>query len=110
MERVIPAGPNGTIATVDFPFLLDFKSHDVAIADIPGAASLPPGLPSRFDGNALAAYLLANHRRYLALSYDPSTLQDVLEREQLQVGDPTSRGGSRAKPRFGSPAIASTTN
>jgi hypothetical protein len=88
MERAIPAGPDGTIATVDFPFLLDFKSHDIAIADIPGAASLPPGWPARSDGNALAAYLLSNHRRYLALSYQPSTLQDVLEREQLQVGDP----------------------
>jgi hypothetical protein len=88
MERAIPAGPDGTIATVDFPFLLDFKSHDIAIADIPGAASLPAGWPARSDGNALAAYLLSNHRRYLALSYDPSTLREVLEREHLQVGDP----------------------
>jgi hypothetical protein len=88
MERAIPAGPDGTIATVDFPFLLDFTSHDVAIADIPGAASLPPGWPARSNGNALAAYLLANHRRYLALTYEPSTMKDVLEREQMQVGDP----------------------
>jgi hypothetical protein len=88
MERAIPAGPNGTLATVDFPFLLDFKSHDIDLADIPGAASLPPGWPARSDGNALAAYLLANHRRYLALSYEPSTLHDVLAREQLQAGDP----------------------
>jgi len=94
MERAIPAipagtaDPDGTIATVDFPFLLDFKSHDIAIADIPGAASLPPGWPSRSDGNALAAYLLANHRRYLAFTYGPSTLHDVLEREQAEVGDP----------------------
>ena len=55
---------------------------------IPGAASLPPGWPARSDGNALAAYLLANHRRYLALTYEPSTLRQVLEREQKQVGDP----------------------
>ena len=90
MEQAIPAGPDGTIATVDFPFLLDFKSHDIAIADIPGAASLPPSWPARSDGNALAAYLLANHRRYLALTFEPSTLQDVLEREQKQVGDPST--------------------
>jgi hypothetical protein len=68
MERAIPPGPDGTIATVAFPFLLDFKSHDIAIADIPGAASLPPGWPARSDGNALAAYFLSNHRRYLALT------------------------------------------
>ena len=88
MERAIPAGPDGTLATVDFPFLLNFQSHDIDLADIPGAASLPPGWPARSDGNALAAYLLANHRRYLALTYGPSTLHDVLEREQVQVGDP----------------------
>jgi hypothetical protein len=88
MERAIPAGPDGTLATVDFPFLLNFKSHDIDLADIPGAASLPPGWPARSDGNALAAYLLANHRRYLALTYGPSTLHDVLEREQIQVADP----------------------
>ena len=68
MEQAIPTGPDGTVATLDFPFLLDFKSHDIAIADIPGAASLPPGWPARSDGDALAAYLLANHRRYLALT------------------------------------------
>ena len=76
MERAIPAGPDGTIATVAFPFLLDFKSHDIAIADIPGAASLPPGWPARSDGNALAAYLLSNHRRYLALTaFDLSEIE-----------------------------------
>jgi hypothetical protein len=90
MERAIPSGPDGTIASVDDPFLLDFKSHDIAIADIPGAASLPPGWPARSDGNALAAYLLANHRRYLALTFDASTMPEVLKREQTQVGNPTT--------------------
>ncbi len=87
MERAIPAGPDGAIATVDYPFLLDFKSHDIAIADIPGAASLPPGWPSRSDGNALAAYLLSHHRRYLALTYTSSTLAEVETREQSELAD-----------------------
>ncbi len=87
MERAIPPGPDGAIATVDYPFLLNFKSRDIAIADIPGAASLPPGWPSRSDGNALAAYLLSQHRRYLALTYTPSTLPEVEKRELSELAD-----------------------
>jgi hypothetical protein len=68
MESAIPAGADQTIATVDFPFLLDFKAHPIHIADIPGAASPPPGWPSRSDGEALAAYLLSQHQRYLAFT------------------------------------------
>lgn len=87
MERAIPSGPDGAIATVDYPFLLDFKSRDIAIADIPGAASLPPGWPSHSDGNALAAYLLSKHRRYLALTYTPSTLPEIEKREISELAD-----------------------
>lgn len=87
MERAIPSGPDGTIATVDYPFLLDFKARNIAIADIPGAASLPPGWPSRSDGNALAAYLLSQHRRYLALTYTPSTLSGIEAREVSELAD-----------------------
>jgi len=87
MERAIPSGPDGTIATVDDPFLLDFKARDIAIADIPGAASLPPGWPSRSDGNALAAYLLSQHRRYLAFTYTPSTLPEIEAREISELAD-----------------------
>jgi hypothetical protein len=90
MERAIPAGPDGTIATLDFPFLLDFKSHDIAIADIPGAASLPPGWPSRSDGNALAAYLLAHHRRYLAVTFDETTVSLAEKRLFAEMADRTS--------------------
>jgi len=87
MERAIPAGPDGTIATVDYPFLLDFKARDIDLADIPGAASLPPGWPSRSDGNALATYLLSQHRRYLALTYTPSTLSEVEKRKISELAD-----------------------
>jgi hypothetical protein len=90
MERAIPPGPDGAIATVDFPFLLDFKSHNIAIADIPGAASLPPGWPSRSDGNALAAYLLAQHRRYLALTFTATSLPLVEKRVVMENADPTA--------------------
>ncbi|MEO6815252.1 MAG: hypothetical protein ABI177_01005 [Edaphobacter sp.] len=68
MERAIPTDL-GTIATVDYPFLLDYRTHPIDIADFPGAASLPPGWPGRSDGEALASYLLSHHIRYLAHSY-----------------------------------------
>lgn len=98
MERAIPSGPgrtpteeaDQTIATVDFPFLLDFNSHPIDIADIPGAASLPPGWPSRSDGDVLASYLLSHHLRYLALTLDRSTLPNVLLREQKELADPST--------------------
>jgi hypothetical protein len=90
MERAIPAGPDGTIATVDFPFLLDFKSHNIALADIPAAASLPPGWPSRSDGNALAAYLLSQHLRYLALTFTASTLPNAEHDESTKIADPNT--------------------
>ncbi|MBW4038689.1 MAG: hypothetical protein HIU91_07395 [Acidobacteria bacterium] len=90
MEAAIPQGPDHTLATVDYPFLLNFRSRSINIADIPGAASLPPGWPSRSDGNALAAYLLAHHLRYLALSFTPSTMSDVETREVTELANPST--------------------
>jgi hypothetical protein len=68
VQQAIPTSA-ATLATVDNPFLFDFRAHSINIADYPGAASLPPGWPSRQDGEALARYLLANHLRYLVYDY-----------------------------------------
>ena len=68
MQRALPTD-EGTLATVGDSFLLDFRAHSIDIADYPGAASLPPGWPSRQDGDALAGYLLAHHLRYLVYHY-----------------------------------------
>jgi hypothetical protein len=68
VQRSIPTDA-GVLATVSNPFLFDFRTHDIKIADWPGAASLPPGWPSKQDGEALAKYLLANNLRYLVYSY-----------------------------------------
>jgi hypothetical protein len=68
VQAAIPTN-GGVLATVNDPFLLDFRAHRISIADYPGAASLPPGWPSREDGEALARYLLANNLRYLVYSY-----------------------------------------
>jgi hypothetical protein len=68
VQRTIPTDA-GTIATVTNSFLFDYRTNPISIADYPGAASLPPGWPSRGDGNALAEYLLAHNLRYLVCSY-----------------------------------------
>jgi hypothetical protein len=68
MQAAIPTNA-AVLATVNDPFLLDFRAHSISIADYAGTASLPPGWPSRQDGEALARYLLANNLRYLVYSY-----------------------------------------
>ena len=68
MQRAIPAD-NSVLATVNDSFLLDFRAHDINVADFPGSAGLPPGWPNREGGESLARYLLANHLRYLVYDY-----------------------------------------
>jgi hypothetical protein len=87
MQQAIPAGA-ASLASVDNPFLLDFRAHPISIADYPGAASLSPGWPSREDGEALARYLLANRLRYLIYDYGYFAASD---REAPHVIADTSR-------------------
>jgi hypothetical protein len=68
VQQAIPADAPA-LASVANPFLFDFRTRAISIADYPGAASLPPGWPSHQDGEALARYLLANHLRYLVYDY-----------------------------------------
>jgi hypothetical protein len=68
VQQAIPTDA-ATLASVDNPFLFDFRAHSIHIADYPGAASPPPGWPAREDGEALARFLLANHLRYLVYDY-----------------------------------------
>ena len=65
---------------------LPLEDIQINIADIPGAASLPPGWPSRSDGEGLAAYLLSQHQRYLVLTV--FNLSKVEEAEQSGIDNP----------------------
>jgi len=87
LQQAIPTHA-AALASVDNTFLLDFRAHPISIADYPGAASLPPGWPSRDDGEALARYLLANHLRYLIYDYGYFAASD---REAPHVIADTSR-------------------
>jgi hypothetical protein len=57
------------LAYTDEPFLFDFTSNLIFVADWPGEASPPPGMPLHQGGEAIAAYLLAQNIRYIIYSY-----------------------------------------
>jgi hypothetical protein len=86
MQRAIPTD-SSVLATVDDSFLLDFRSHDINVADFPGAAGLPPGWPSRQGGESVARYLLANHIRYLIYDHAGFAGDEAIAPQYL--ADPT---------------------
>jgi len=57
------------LTRLDNTFLMNFKKHTIWIADFPGGASLPPGMPSFKGEEALADYLVSHSIRYVAYSY-----------------------------------------
>jgi hypothetical protein len=57
------------LTRLENPFLMIFKKHTIWIADLPGGASLPPGLPSFKGEEAVADYLVSQSIRYVAYSY-----------------------------------------
>ena len=70
-SKMLDSVPQGEIVLtrLDKPFLMNFKKHTIWIADLPGGASLPPGMPSFKGEEALADYLLSQSIRYVAYSY-----------------------------------------
>lgn len=70
LEAAIPAAGGATLETLTDAYLLDFSRRRIFLGDVPGAASPPPGWPSRQSGEALARFLLAHGVRYLAYSYE----------------------------------------
>jgi hypothetical protein len=70
-SKMLDSVPEGEIVLtrLDKPFLMNFKKHTIWIADLPGGASLPPGLPSFKGEEAVADYLVSQSIRYVAYSY-----------------------------------------
>lgn len=69
--KMLDSVPQGSrvLTRLDNPFLMNFKKHTIWIADFPGGASLPPGMPSFKGEEALADYLVSHSIRYVAYSY-----------------------------------------
>jgi hypothetical protein len=68
MQLAIPPGQK-VLVRLDKNFLLDFRRNPMYVDDLPGGASLPPGIPSFKGPEALAEYLVNHDIRYLAYSY-----------------------------------------
>jgi hypothetical protein len=67
-QATVPADAK-ILAYTDEPFLFDFIGNPIFVADWPGEASPPPGMPVHQGGEAVAAYLLAQNIRYVVYSY-----------------------------------------
>ena len=68
MQSAVP--PSETVlANMDFPFLFDFRRNTVFLIDLPGSASLAPGMPFFQGSHALATYLTSHGIRYVAYDY-----------------------------------------
>jgi hypothetical protein len=64
VQETIPAGERIAVM-VDDPYYLDFARNEIFNLDVPGASSLPPGLPYFEGAEPLAAYFLSNSIRYV---------------------------------------------
>jgi hypothetical protein len=68
MLRAVPEGVT-LLARLQFPFVLDFRRHNILVANYPGGSSPPPGMPFFQGPEPLARYLCAQSVRYVAYSY-----------------------------------------
>jgi hypothetical protein len=86
MQLAIPPGQK-VLVRLDKNFLLDFRRNPMYVDDLPGGASLPPGIPSFKGPEALAEYLVNHDIRYLAYSYgDEASFSRELFGDRLQEG------------------------
>jgi hypothetical protein len=83
MQQALPAG-TPFLERLDYPFLLDFRRNEVLVADWPGAAGLPPGMPVFQGPEKLAAYLQLVRIRYVAYAYASEAQFPAAERDQWQ--------------------------
>jgi hypothetical protein len=68
MQAAVPAG-EPILAHLKQMYVLDFRRNPVYVADWPGGASPPPGMPVFRGPEPLAAYLTGQGIRYIAYSY-----------------------------------------
>ena len=68
LSKALP--PRGKIlARLDLPFLLSYSHRNIFIADYPGSASPPPGMPFRQGPETLVKYLQEQNIDYLVWDY-----------------------------------------
>ncbi|NQU59478.1 MAG: hypothetical protein HQ513_19770, partial [Rhodospirillales bacterium] len=65
MQAAVPPGEK-FLAVLAHPFALDYRRNEVFNIDMPGAASVPPGMPFFKGAKALKQYLLGQSIRHIA--------------------------------------------
>ena len=73
LQASIPSGA-AVFSALRLSYAFDFNRNPIYIADFPGMASLPPGLPTQGTPEDLRRYLLDHAIRYVA--YSPSLIED----------------------------------
>jgi hypothetical protein len=68
LQLAVPPGQK-ILVRMDKNFLFDFRRNPIYVNDLPGGASLPPGIPIFKGPETLADYLVQHGIRYLAYSY-----------------------------------------
>ena len=63
-QAAVPAGAKILVAT-SFPVLFDYARNPILIADVPGGASPPPGMPILEGADAVAKYLKGQGIEYV---------------------------------------------
>jgi len=93
-QTAVPAGERVFVAA-SFPTHFDFARNKILVADIPGAASLPPGMPVFEGPAAVKTYLLSQGIRYVIYSegdniqnmYSRAFWEDVREHPERATPD-----------------------
>jgi len=86
--RQIPPGGR-TLIALDYPFLLDYRTHQIFSVDVAGAASPTPGLPYFHGATPVKDYLLAQGIRYIAqVPFDRSELLHSRKTQNLNLAQP----------------------
>jgi hypothetical protein len=68
LQDAVPAGAK-ILVRMDKNYLFDFRRNTIWVNDLPGGASLPPGIPIFKGPEVLADYLVQHGIRYLGYSY-----------------------------------------
>ncbi len=81
--------PNNSLflENVAYPFLLNYKQHNILVMDWPGAASPAPGWPYTRSTEELASYLKNNSIRYLIYDYAFAAWNDAKNCQSLETPD-----------------------
>jgi hypothetical protein len=84
LQLAVPPGQK-ILVRMDKNFLFDFRRNSIYVNDLPGGASLPPGIPIFKGPEVLANYLVQHGIRYLAYSYgDEATFSRALFGSRLE--------------------------